>query len=67
MSRKSRTPDDTLDGPRRSRLPIELFTSPTPNGHRISIALEEMGLFYNVREIKLGQSQQKEDWFVAIK
>ena len=35
---------------------IELYTSPTPNGHKVSIALEEMGLAYKVHAIDLGKA-----------
>jgi GST-like protein len=45
---------------------IELFTSPTPNGRKISIALEELGLPYTVRPIALGKLEQKEEWFLRI-
>lgn len=45
---------------------IELYTAATPNGHKISIALEEMGLPYNVHALSLVKGEQKEPWFVAI-
>ena len=45
---------------------IELFTAATPNGWKISIALEEMGLPYTVRLLTLSKLEQKEDWFLAI-
>lgn len=45
---------------------IELYTARTPNGFKISIALEELGLPYTVHPIALGQNQQKEPWFLAI-
>src|SRR5512144_3281480 len=45
---------------------IELFTSPTPNGWKASIALEEMELPYTVRPIALDKGEQKEDWYVAL-
>ena len=45
---------------------IELYTSPTPNGHKISIALEEMGLDYEVKPIDLSKNEQKSDKFLAI-
>jgi GST-like protein len=45
---------------------IELYTARTPNGYKISIALEELGLPYTVRSIALGQNEQKEPWFLAI-
>jgi len=41
--------------------PISLYTSATPNGRKISIALEELGLEYNVRNIDLGKNEQKKD------
>lgn len=45
---------------------IELYTAPTPNGHKISIALEEMGLEYRVHEIDLSAEEQKQPEFIAI-
>ncbi len=45
---------------------IELFTAATPNGWKVSIALEELGLPYTVRPISLGKLEQKEAWFLKI-
>ena len=45
---------------------IELFTAATPNGHKISIALEELGLPYTLRVLDLAQNEQKADWFLDI-
>jgi GSH-dependent disulfide-bond oxidoreductase len=45
---------------------IELFTAATPNGWKVSIALEELGLPYTVRPIALGKLEQKEEWFLEI-
>jgi GST-like protein len=45
---------------------IELFTAATPNGWKVSIALEELGLPYTVRPIALGKLEQKEEWFLRI-
>jgi glutathione S-transferase len=45
---------------------IELFTSATPNGWKISITLEELGLPYSVRHIHLSQKQQKEPWYLEL-
>jgi glutathione S-transferase len=45
---------------------IELFTAATPNGWKISIALEEMGLPYTVRALSLSKLEQKEEWFLNI-
>ncbi len=45
---------------------IELYTAATPNGHKISVALEELGLPYTVRPIDLSADEQKQPWFLAI-
>ncbi len=45
---------------------IELFTAATPNGWKISIALEEMQLPYTVRLLTLSKLEQKEEWFLKI-
>ena len=45
---------------------IELFTAATPNGWKISIALEEMGLPYTLRALSLSKLEQKEAWFLKI-
>lgn len=42
---------------------MELYTAPTPNGHKVSIALEELGLPYEVRVVNiLGGDQRKPDY-----
>ena len=45
---------------------IDLYTAATPNGHKASIALEELGLPYAVRPLDLGKREQHEDWFLRI-
>ncbi len=45
---------------------ITLYTAATPNGHKVSIALEELGVPYEARGIDLGNQEQKEPWFLAI-
>ncbi len=45
---------------------ITLYTAPTPNGWKVSIALEELGMPYEVRAIDLTRLEQKEPWFLAI-
>ncbi|MCG8612700.1 MAG: glutathione S-transferase N-terminal domain-containing protein [Pseudomonadales bacterium] len=45
---------------------IELLTAATPNGHKISIALEEMGLPYTVTSVNLGTGEQKTPEFLAL-
>jgi GSH-dependent disulfide-bond oxidoreductase len=38
---------------------IDLYTASTPNGWKVSIALEELALPYTVHPIKLGEGEQK--------
>jgi len=45
---------------------IELYTAATPNGWKISVALEEMGLPYTVRKLSLSKLEQKEEWYLKI-
>jgi GSH-dependent disulfide-bond oxidoreductase len=45
---------------------IELYTWGTPNGKKISIALEEMGLAYNVHPINIGKDEQFAPDFLKI-
>jgi len=46
--------------------PIELHYWPTPNGWKIAIALEEMGLPYTVRYVNIGKGEQFDPAFLAI-
>jgi GST-like protein len=46
--------------------PIELHYWPTPNGHKITIALEEMGLPYEVRLVDIGAGDQFRPEFLEI-
>lgn len=45
---------------------IDLYTAATPNGHKISIALEELGLPYTLHALDLQKNEQKEPWFLAL-
>ena len=45
---------------------IELFTAATPNGWKISIALEDMELPYTLRPLALSKLEQKEEWYLKI-
>jgi len=45
---------------------IDLYTAATPNGHKVSIALEEMGLEYTVHRIDLSSGEQKGPEFLAL-
>ena len=46
--------------------PIDLFYWPTPNGWKITIALEEMGLPYNVHWVDIGKGDQFAPEFLKI-
>ncbi|HUO54057.1 MAG TPA: glutathione S-transferase N-terminal domain-containing protein [Rhodoblastus sp.] len=45
---------------------IELFYWPTPNGHKITIFLEEAGLPYEIRTIDIGAGEQFQPDFLKI-
>jgi GST-like protein len=45
---------------------IELYTAGTPNGKKISIALEEMSLEYRFIHINMGELEQKEEWYLEL-
>jgi GST-like protein len=46
--------------------PIELYYWPTPNGWKVSIALEEMQLPYAVHTVNIGKGEQFEPDFLKI-
>lgn len=46
--------------------PIDLYYWPTPNGWKISIALEEMGLPYTTHLINIGKGDQFDPEFLKI-
>ena len=46
--------------------PIELWYWPTPNGWKVSIALEEMGLPYEMKPANIGVGEQFQPGFQAI-
>ena len=45
---------------------IDLYTWSTPNGRKISIVLEELGLPYQVHPIDIGKDEQFKPEFLAI-
>lgn len=45
---------------------IDLYTAATPNGHKVSIALEELALPYEVHVLDLMKNDQKQAWFLEI-
>ena len=47
-------------------MPVELYTWNTPNGRKISVALEEMGLPYTVHPVNIGKGEQFNPAFLKI-
>jgi len=45
---------------------IELFTWMTPNGRKVPIMLEELGMAYSVKPVDLTRNQHKSKWFREI-
>src|SRR5438309_1305938 len=45
---------------------LEVWTWPTPNGHKVHIALEELGLEYKVIPINIGAGDQFKPEFLKI-
>jgi glutathione S-transferase len=45
---------------------IQFYTAPTPNGRKVSIALEELGVPYTVHAVDLKAGEQKQPAFLAI-
>ncbi len=45
---------------------IDLYYWPTPNGHKITIALEEMGLPYSIKYVDISKGQQFKPEFLSF-
>jgi len=52
--------------PETQTKPIELYYWPTPNGHKITIFLEEAGIPYELRFVNIGKGEQFAPDFLAI-
>jgi len=46
--------------------PTDLYTASTPNGWKVSVFLEEVGLPYTVHRIDLGKGDQRKPEFPRI-
>ncbi len=45
---------------------IDLYTAPTPNGFKASVALEELEIPYETHSVNMMENEQKESWFLKI-
>ena len=45
---------------------IDLYTFPTPNGHKASVTLEELEIPYEAHSVNIGAGEQKEESFLKI-
>ncbi|MDG1772561.1 MAG: glutathione S-transferase N-terminal domain-containing protein [Oceanicoccus sp.] len=45
---------------------IDLYTAPTPNGHKVSCTLEALELEYNTHFVNITEGEQKKPDFLAI-
>lgn len=45
---------------------IDVYSSPTPNGHKVTVALDEMGVDYNLIGVDLSRQEQKTPEFLAL-
>ena len=45
---------------------ITLYTRETPNGVKVSIVLEELGIPYKVQRLAFEKREQKEPWYLKI-
>jgi GSH-dependent disulfide-bond oxidoreductase len=68
VSRKGAAAKPVKNGPGKSSKtpPIELYYWPTPNGHKISILLEELKLPYVMKPVNIGAGEQFTPAFLKI-
>ncbi len=67
VSRKGAAAKPVKNGPRRSSsAPIQLYYWPTPNGHKISIFLEEARLPYVLKPVNINKGEQFAPAFLKI-
>lgn len=45
---------------------LTLYSWGTPNGHKASITLEELGVPYKTEAVDIAKNFQKENWFLAL-
>jgi len=45
---------------------IDVYSAATPNGHKVTVALDEMGEAYNLIPISLSKDEQKSPEFLSM-
>ncbi len=45
---------------------IELYTAATPNGWKVTIALEELGIGYELHPVDLAAGEQRQESFLRL-
>lgn len=45
---------------------IDLYTDATPNGWKVSVMLEEIGMPYKTHHVDIQSGAQKEEWFLKL-
>lgn len=45
---------------------LKLYSCSTPNGYKVSVLLELLGLKYDSQYIDISKNEQKEDWFLKL-
>jgi GST-like protein len=64
---KSPFPDaDAIPPPEEVNMAVQLYYFPTPNGWKVSIALEEMGLDYEIVMVNILEDEQTKPEFLEI-
>jgi GST-like protein len=63
---KAATKKSVKKAPAKASRPIRLYYWPTPNGHKISIMLEELGVPYEVHPVNIGKGEQFAPDFLKI-
>jgi GST-like protein len=63
---KACSPAPTLSVSALESIMIELHYWPTPNGHKITLFLEETGLPYTIKPVNIGKGEQFEPAFLKI-
>jgi len=65
-SAKRLAPLHSVDIPDECHAMIDLYYWPTPNGHKVTLLLEETGLDYRIHPVNIGAGDQFKPEFLAI-